>query len=776
MVATNSLRSSIRVRLLNALGVLLTLAVFCVEPVLARDQLHIVGSSTVYPFATTVAEHFVQSGFKAPVVESTGTGGGLKLFCRGIGSDFPDIASASRPIKESEVNDCKENGVTEIIEVEIGYDGIVLAYAKNNPQYAFTVQDLYLALAKEVPINGSLQANPYKLWSEVNPNLPAKKIEILGPPPTSGTRDAFLELIMDKACRTFAEVTSLADEKIIKAKCQTLREDGAYIDAGENDNLVVQKLAANSAAFGVLGYSFLVDNQDALQSGTIDGVSPSQANIVNGSYKVARKLYLYVKKQHGTLVPGLAEYVAEFTSEKASGTQGYLTDKGMIPMPVAEHGAVSAAVLAALPITNSLGRFEIGDTSGLLPWIAAGLLLVLSSVGFQVGRRRAFSSVRGVTRRLHSLPSYHGIYVGLGAFFPGALALILGALVTHYAPADYQAMNDIMWVAIAATMLGAAILGLSWAQRSVSASFRARNAVEKVVMLLLIVCSLLSILTTIGIVLSLFFEALRFFAKVSPLEFFLGLHWSPQMAIRADQVGQSGAFGAIPVFAGTMLITVIAMIVAVPIGLMSAIYLSDYASRKTRSWAKPLIEILAGIPTVVYGFFAALTVAPLIRGAGTSLGLDVASESALAAGLVMGVMIIPFISSLSDDVMNAVPQAMRDGAFALGATKSETIRQVVVPAALPGIMGGILLAVSRAIGETMIVVMAAGLTANLTANPLDAVTTVTVQIVTLLVGDQEFDSPKTLAAFALGLALFVITLFLNIIALQIVKKYREQYE
>ena len=248
------------------------------------------------------------------------------------------------------------------------------------------------------------------------------------------------------------------------------------------------------------------------------------------------------------------------------------------------------------------------------------------------------------------------------------------------------------------------------------------------------------------------------------------------MAIRADQVGSSGAFGAVPVFAGTLLISFIAMMVAVPIGLMSAIYLSEYANPKFRATAKPLMEILAGIPTVVYGFFAALTVAPMIRNAGTFLGLDVASESALAAGLVMGVMIIPFVSSISDDVINAVPQALRDGAYGLGATQSETIKQVVLPAALPGIVGGILLAVSRAIGETMIVVMAAGLSANLTLNPLSTVTTVTVQIVTLLVGDQEFDSPKTLAAFALGLLLFIVTLILNVIALRVVRKYREQYE
>ena len=272
------------------------------------------------------------------------------------------------------------------------------------------------------------------------------------------------------------------------------------------------------------------------------------------------------------------------------------------------------------------------------------------------------------------------------------------------------------------------------------------------------------------------FESIRFFQAVPVTDFLFGTEWSPQTAIRSDQVGSSGAFGAVPLFAGTMLIAFIAMLVAVPIGLMSAIYLSEYANYRFRAVAKPLLEILAGVPTVVYGFFAALTVAPFIRETGGFLGLDVASESALAAGLVMGIMIIPFVSSLSDDVINAVPQAMRDASYGIGATRSETIIRVIIPAALPGIVGGVLLAVSRAIGETMIVVMAAGLAANLTANPLEAVTTVTVQIVTLLVGDQEFDSPKTLAAFALGLVLFVVTLCLNIIALYIVRKYREQYE
>jgi phosphate transport system permease protein len=288
--------------------------------------------------------------------------------------------------------------------------------------------------------------------------------------------------------------------------------------------------------------------------------------------------------------------------------------------------------------------------------------------------------------------------------------------------------------------------------------------------------STLAVLVTVGIVFSLVFETARFFAAVSPLDFLFGTHWSPQTALRADQVGSSGSFGAVPVFTGTLLITSIAMLVAVPIGLFSAIYMTFYASQGLRDVAKPLLEILAGVPTVVYGFFAALVVAPAMRDAGATLGLSVASESAMVAGLVMGVMIIPFISSLSDDAITAVPSAMRDGSLGLGATRSETIRHVIVPAALPGIMGGFLLAVSRAIGETMIVVMAAGLAANLTANPFEAVTTVTVQIVTLLTGDQEFDSAKTLSAFALGLVLFVVTLVLNVFALRIVQRYREKYD
>ena len=448
-------------------------------------------------------------------------------------------------------------------------------------------------------------------------------------------------------------------------------------------------------------------------------------------------------------------------------------------------------------------------------------LLVMTAVAYALGRRRSASST-GVT--FHSLPGYYGSYVAIWCALPALVLyclwqlaepgfirtqvlatlpvatlelpeaelglvyndirnLVEGNIVSGEqsdeilaAASQYMSLQRISDLGITLVVLLVGLASLGWAFRRVEPGLRARNKVERTIEVLLMAASTVAIFTTIGIFLSVLFEALRFFQQVSPLEFLFGLSWSPQTAIRPDQVGSSGAFGAVPLFAGTLLISGIAMLVAVPVGLMSAIYLSEYANSRVRSFAKPMLEVLAGIPTVVYGYFAALTVGPLLRQFGEGLGLSVSSESALGAGLVMGIMIIPFVSSLSDDVINAVPQDLRDGSYGLGATQSETIRQVVIPAALPGIVGGVLLAASRAIGETMIVVMAAGLAANLTVNPLEAVTTVTVQIVTLLVGDQEFDSAKTLAAFALGLLLFMTTLILNIIALHVVRRYREQYE
>jgi phosphate transport system permease protein len=367
----------------------------------------------------------------------------------------------------------------------------------------------------------------------------------------------------------------------------------------------------------------------------------------------------------------------------------------------------------------------------------------------------------------HSQANYHGYFT--------AWMIALVSLPTFFVGLSFRngtvAYDIGLLVVIIALVLGI----IFFVSRRIDPKFKARTWVERFIQGLLITLSVIAVLTTLGIILSLLFESLRFFSKVPFLEFLFGLQWSPQTALRADQAGQSGSFGAVPIFAGTFLIMLVAMVIAGPIGLMIAIYTSEYASKKTRKIVKPAIEILAGIPTVVYGFFALLTVGPTIRSFAESLGFSVPTQSALAAGVVMGVMIIPLISSLSDDVINAVPQTMRDGSYALGATKSETMKQVVFAGALPGIIGAFLLAISRAIGETMIVVMAAGRAANLTGNPFEAVTTVTVQIVALLTGDQEFDSPKTLAAFALGLVLFIITLVLNMIALSVVRRYRERY-
>ncbi|HKC03994.1 MAG TPA: phosphate ABC transporter permease subunit PstC [Sphingomicrobium sp.] len=450
------------------------------------------------------------------------------------------------------------------------------------------------------------------------------------------------------------------------------------------------------------------------------------------------------------------------------------------------------------------------------------ILIVAFGAGWLgFGRARRLRTVG----RLHSLPSYHGAYVALWAAIPALLLLAAWAPMqsrlvdqavlaspegralptvemqrdsilseareiasgeraqgfnpesSTLAPRIVKEQSRFALMGGAATLL-VALVAAVLASRRTSAQFRARTGVERWFMVVLFAASLIAILTTLGILLSLMFESLRFFRLYPATSFIFGLEWSPQTAIRADQAGSSGAFGSIPLLWGTFFIgAIIAMVVAIPLGLMSAIYLTQYAHPRVRTWLKPILEILAGVPTVVYGYFAALTVAPMVRSLGIALGVTSASsESALAAGSVMGIMIIPFISSMADDSIAAVPQAMRDGSLAMGATKSETISRVLLPAALPGVMGGILLAVSRAIGETMIVVMAAGLAANLTANPFASVTTVTVQIVQLLTGDQEFDSAKTLAAFALGLALFLITLLLNLIALHIVRRYQEQYE
>jgi len=448
-------------------------------------------------------------------------------------------------------------------------------------------------------------------------------------------------------------------------------------------------------------------------------------------------------------------------SIKVAGGTGHKKDLTCLPE---QFGLLTALVcglpaLITLLIFNSVEQFIIEQ---LLTTTLSSTIQTLSTIDLGLYLNNIYSLASSDTTQQLLISINNSNDSALQEQFKAALTL--------------QELNkQALWLKTALVLIIACVSVIVLVKKF-SLTFQARQKSERIIRALLVASSAIAILTTLGIIISVLFESIHFFKSVPVVDFMFGTQWSPQTAMRADQVGGSGSFGAIPLFAGTMLITFIAMLLAVPVGLMIAIYLSQYASRKLRAFAKPMLEILAGIPTVVYGFFAALTVAPVIRNFGESLGLSVASESALAAGLVMGTMIIPFVSSLSEDAISAVPNALKEASLGMGATKSETVIKVLLPAALPGIVGAILLAVSRAIGETMIVVMAAGMAANLTANPLDSVTTVTVQIVTLLTGDQEFDSPKTLAAFALGLMLFITTLGLNVLALKVVRKYREQYD
>ena len=454
--------------------------------------------------------------------------------------------------------------------------------------------------------------------------------------------------------------------------------------------------------------------------------------------------------------------------------------------------------------------------------IVAALLLVLLGVSYQSGWSRSRNLVTADGVKVHSRPQYHGSYVAIWAMLPALAILALwawfGGDLTHsytvsQIPQDIllgldqpglnatitrinalasgygvtgeiqpfeqsagDALRSFQMLTFVGVLLVAAVAGgaaLLYARSRVTARLRARNAVERAINIALLACSAVAILTTVGIVASLVTEAYKFFTFINPLDFFFGTVWNPN---NAGTAGNWGSYGLLPLLTGTLMITVIAMLVAVPVGLMAAIYLSQYAHHRLRAVAKPMIEILAGIPTIVFGFFALVTVGPFLRDLGNLFGLSINATSALTAGVVMGIMIIPFVSSLSDDILNQVPRTLRDGAYGLGATKSETIRNVLLPAALPGIVGAFLLAVSRAIGETMIVVLAAGNSPVLRGNPFEPVATITVSIVNQLTGDTDFAGPQSLVGFALGLTLFVITLCLNVVALFIVRRFREQYE
>ena len=393
------------------------------------------------------------------------------------------------------------------------------------------------------------------------------------------------------------------------------------------------------------------------------------------------------------------------------------------------------------------------------------ILIALAVVGYAMGRRKAYALAGGDNRLMHSLIPYHGWNVGLASFLCGVSVLMLWGLLR-----GLTGLQDAGNIVGTVLTLAAAVAAFWFAYQRIAVEFRARNVVEVMIKGVLIAASSIAILTTVGIVLSMLFETINFFSQYSITQFFFGTTWAPRFQGDSE-------LGMLPLLWGTLYVSFIALAFAVPIGLFAAIYLAEYANSRVRSVAKPLLEVLAGIPTIVYGLFALITVGPMLRDYfAKPMGLGDSGASVMTAGLVMGVMLIPFVSSLSDDIINAVPQSMRDGSYGIGATKSETIKQVVLPAALPGIVGAVLLAASRAIGETMIVVMGAGAAAKLSLNPFEAMTTVTVKIVSQLTGDTDFASPETLVAFALGITLFVITLGLNVLALYIVRKYREQYE
>lgn len=452
------------------------------------------------------------------------------------------------------------------------------------------------------------------------------------------------------------------------------------------------------------------------------------------------------------------------------------------------------------------------------------LLLLIGAVLAYLVNRQAAAAMRLASEGMHSRPVYHGLYAALSVVVPALIitllwffaqgpvvdAMVIRALPTGVlegltgdeaglvlseikslaggrvfgepeawklaAAEQLVALRQTAGYLLLAILAALAIVVTVLRRLRLRLELRTRQSTERIIYGIMIFCSFVAILTTIGIVAALLFETMKFLQKVPLTEFLFGLNWEPQIPIREGQVAAEGAFGWIPVLLGTLVVTIVALVVAVPTGLFAAIYLNEFAQKRVRAVAKPVLEVLAGVPTVVYGFFAILVIAPAMRRFGDMVGLDIAPNSALAAGAVMGVMLIPFISSFADDAISAVPTSLRDGALALGSTREEAMMKVLFPAAIPGVVGGVLLAVSRAIGETMIVVMAAGLIARLTVNPLDSVTTVTVQIVTLLIGDTSFDNPKTLAAFALGMMLFLVTLGINILALRIVQKYREAYD
>jgi phosphate transport system substrate-binding protein len=657
-------------------------ALLAVLPASAAQRSHVVvaGSSTVFPFAAAVAERAPRPG---PLVLPMGTGAGIAWFCEGLGPATPDVVLASRSMTPTEASACRVAGVTPLDAVPVGRDGIVLATASGHPIVTLSLAELWLALARRVPDprgGDEWVPNPYTRWSDIRQGLPELPIRVLGPPATSGTRDAFSALAMGPACE--AAVQGMPQAEGERRGCGELRRDGAWVDAGENDDVLVARLGSDAAALGVVGYGALLRNTGRLQAVCLDGSCPSAESISAGSYPLARTLYLYFKPAHRGFVAGLEGFIADFRSKSALGTDGWLTRLGLVALPEGLPQDTPQSGVAPAPVEAEVN----------LPSRITAVVLAVVLVALVVGV--------GLLRR--SAPVNRTLERGLGVTLWSSAA-VAGALLA-------------------------------------------------VVLATLIV------------------PAVNFFTQVSLREFLFGAHWSPESAIRAAQSVGEGAFGVLPVLLGSLVVAGVALLLAVPLALGAALHAHAWAGRRFRRAWRHGIRLAAFIPTVIFGLFAALTVAPAVAAVAGAMGLAAAPGNLLAAGLVVGIMLLPVLALRIGDALESVPTAAADAALGLGATRWEVLRDVVLPSAAGGIGAAVLLSVSRALGETVVVLMAAGLVAQLTLDPLAANTTLTAQMVALMSGTHALENVRTQLPFVLGLLLAALVLPLNAWAFRLLRK------
>jgi ABC-type phosphate transport system permease subunit/ABC-type phosphate transport system substrate-binding protein len=656
-----------------ALGMLLLFCGVAVQAA-ARDHVLVAGSSTMFPYAAAVSERQPGPG---PLVLPMGSGAGIALFCEGLGPATPDVVLASRAMSAGETSRCRAAGVAPLEALEVGRDGIVVVRSPQGPLRAVSRGELWLALAARVPDPAGGRAwvmNPYRTWRDVSADLPATPIRVLGPPATSGTRDAFAALALRPAC----EAAGPDDEA--RRQCGEIRRDGAWEDAGEDDDRLVARLQSDPAALGIVGFGALARNPGRAEALCLDGRCPSRESIASGEYPLTRPLFLYVKTAHRSFVPGLDAWVEGFIAPAAVASDGHLAQLGFIAAP-----GVARALAESLPRPQPASGT---DMSLRLAGVVLTLVLFAVSVGTFLARRQA-----PVNRRLER---------GVGAT---------------------------LWTSAAVT-----------------------GALLAVVLAALVV------------------PTVNFFLQVSPLAFLTGTHWSPESAIRATQAMGEGAFGVLPVLLGSVLVAVIALSLAVPLALAAALHGFAWAGDRQRGAWRVGARLAALVPSVVYGLFAALTVGPAVQALAARLGAGAAAESILAVGLVVGIMLLPVLALRIGEALEAVPQVAAESALGLGATRWETLRDIVLPAAAPGIGAAVLLAVSRALGETIIVLMAAGVVASWSLDPLGSTTTLTAQMVALMSGTHELDNVRTQLPFVLGLFLAMIVLPLNAWALHMLQR------